>query len=67
MEIKNLDSGWILLKINKECWAQIPKEWVGPIPDEYIFHPDWNRERINEAWLNYKAFAPVGVASCYGR
>ena len=45
---KYLDSGYILIWYSKECFAQIPTGWKGKIPDEYIFHPEWNRERINE-------------------
>jgi hypothetical protein len=47
-EIKQLDSGWILIRFSRECFAQVPPKWIGKIPDEYIFYPEWNRERINE-------------------
>jgi len=51
MQIKKLDSGWILIKKNSEVWAQVPKGWKGKIPDEYIFHADWNRDSINRIWM----------------
>ncbi len=47
--IKTLPSGWILIRFSPQCWAQIPTGWVGHIPDEYIFDPEWNRDRINES------------------
>ena len=48
--IKHFDSGWTLIRFSRECFAQIPTGWKGKIPDEYIFHPEWNRDRINE-WM----------------
>jgi len=50
MQIKKLDSGWILVKKNSEVWAQVPPGWKGEIPDEYIFHPEWNRDEVNRIW-----------------
>jgi len=50
--IKHLDSGYALIWYSKECFAQIPMGWEGKIPDEYIFNPAWNRERINEGRRN---------------
>ena len=47
-KITELSSGWILIKFSQECFAQIPKGWIGEIPDEYIFNPEWNRDRINK-------------------
>ncbi len=46
--VKCLPSGWILIRFSHQCWAQVPPGWKGHIPDEYIFDPDSNRERINE-------------------
>jgi len=52
--IRKLNSGWFHIKMNNECWAQIPPGFIAPIiPDEYIFHPEWNRDRINTAWKEY--------------
>lgn len=46
-----LPSGWLHIRLSPECWAQLPPGFVGTIvPDEYIFHPGWNRERINKYW-----------------
>ena len=50
--VKCLSSGWTLIRFSKECFAQVPTGWKGEIPDEYIFHPDWNRDRINGWALN---------------
>ena len=46
--IKCFPSGWTLIRFSKECFAQVPTGWRGRIPDEYIFAPEWNRDRINE-------------------
>jgi len=46
--VQRLSSGWTLIRFSKECFAQVPTGWKGEIPDCYIFHPDWNRDRINE-------------------
>jgi len=56
MKQKLLDSGWILLWISGTSryggWAQIPPGFIGEkIPDEYIFEPEWNRDRVNTEWL----------------
>lgn len=45
--VKYLPSGWILIKFSNECFAQVPDGLKGIIADEYIFNPEWNRERIN--------------------
>lgn len=50
--VKCLLSGWTLIRFSKECFAQVPPGWKGEIPDEYIFHPEWNRDLINEWVLN---------------
>ena len=55
MEQKLLESGWTLVRIEGTSfnggWAQIPPGFNGDvIPDDYIFHPDWNRDRVNAAW-----------------
>ena len=46
--IKQLDSGYTLIWYSLECFAQIPPDWKGKIPDEFIFNSEWNRDRINE-------------------
>ena len=39
-----------------ECWAQYPEWFKGEtLPDEYIFNPAWNRERVNAWWLSREA------------
>jgi len=49
--ITRLSSGYTLIRVNSQCWAQIPEGFSGEtIPDEYIFQPGWNREAINKAW-----------------
>lgn len=46
-----LESGYLYIWLNKYCFAQVPQGFVGDkIPDEYIFHAEWNRERINKYW-----------------
>ncbi len=45
--IKKLSSGWTLIWYSQECFAQIPSGYIGEIPDEYIFNPEWNKEKIN--------------------
>ena len=46
MVVKKLPTGWTLLWINRECWAQVPPgyDYEGGVEDEFIFNPDWNRE-----------------------
>jgi hypothetical protein len=53
--IKLLATGWLHIRLSNECWAQVPQNWNGPIPDEYIFHADANRKRINDYWLGMEA------------
>jgi hypothetical protein len=48
--IKILLSGWTLIWFSRECFAQVPTGWKGELPDEYIFNPEWNRDRINRWW-----------------
>lgn len=51
MSEQRLSSGYTLIRLSDECFAQIPPCFVGDtIPDEYIFHPEWNRDTINEYW-----------------
>ena len=48
---KTLESGWTLVRWHRECFAQLPPNFSGgAIPDEYIFKPAWNRERVNRWW-----------------
>ncbi len=50
-DISRLSSGYTLIRLNSQCWAQIPEGFVGDIvPDEYIFQPEWNRDAINKVW-----------------
>jgi hypothetical protein len=36
-------------------FAQIPPGYDEPtIPDEFIFAPEWNRERVNLWWAKYR-------------
>lgn len=50
-DISRLSSGYTLIRLNSQCWAQIPEGFVGDaVPDEYIFQPEWNREALNKAW-----------------
>ena len=49
--IKRLDSGWIHIRFHRECFAQIPPNFNQDIiPDEFIFHPNSNREIVNDYW-----------------
>ena len=57
MYVKTLESGFVHIRVSPQCWAQVPPGWVGPIPDEYIFWPAWNRERMNEASAPRRSFA----------
>ena len=53
--IQKLDSGFIRISVSRECWAQIPPNMTGDtISDDYIFNPEWNRERINKIWETMK-------------
>jgi hypothetical protein len=46
-----LSSGWLHVRFTQECFAQIPPGFDGEeIPDEFIFHADGNRKRINDWW-----------------
>ena len=55
-DISRLGSGYIFIRLNSQCWAQIPEGFVGEtIPDEYIFQPEWNREAINKVWKDIAA------------
>lgn len=59
-----LASGWRQIKINNECFAQVPPGFVGDtIPDEYIFHPDWCRESINDHWRTLMAAEQIKGAN----
>jgi len=49
--VKCLPSGWTLIRFSKECFAQVPPGWKAGIPDEFIFNPEWNRDRINNWFL----------------
>ena len=49
--IEKLPTGWFHIRWSAEKWAQVPPHFSGlTIPDEYIFHPAWNRQSINEWW-----------------
>lgn len=51
LDISRLDSGYTLIRLGSQCWAQIPEGFSGDtVPDEYIFQPEWNREEINKVW-----------------
>jgi hypothetical protein len=51
LDISRLDSGYTLIRLNSQCWAQIPAGFTGDtIPDEYIFQPEWNRDTVNSVW-----------------
>ena len=54
-ELRRLSSGWFHLRLSSECWAQFLPTQRGPIADEFIFHPSWNRQRINDWWQKYEA------------
>ncbi len=55
MNMKRLDSGWLRLSVcGTNAWAQVPPGFSGTtIPDEFIFDPEWNRDRINAAWRHH--------------
>lgn len=51
--IKRLDSGWTHIRFNRACFAQIPPSFCeATIPDKFIFHPESNRQMVNEWWSN---------------
>ena len=52
MSERKLPSGWLHIRLSPECWAQLPPNFPRgvPVPDEYIFHPAYNRARINDYW-----------------
>ena len=48
---KTLPSSWRRIQLSETCWAQLPPSWIGEIiPDEFIFNPAWNRDKINLWW-----------------
>jgi hypothetical protein len=50
MREKILSTGWLYVSF-PGGFAQIPPGFGGQsVPDEYIFQPDWNRERVNAWW-----------------
>lgn len=54
--IKLLESGYVHVRWSSECWAQFPPWFTGDtLPDEYIFNPEWNRERVNAWWRSKEA------------
>lgn len=57
--VTRLASGFVLVRWSAECWAQIPAGFDGEvIPDEYIFAPLWNSERVNAWWRSHRASDP---------
>ena len=59
VEQKLLESGWTRLRIldtnRYGGWAQIPPGFnADTIPDDYIFDPEWNRDRVNAAYKNWR-------------
>ena len=64
-DISRLGSGYTNIRVNSQCWAQIPAGFIGEtIPDEYIFQPEWNRDAINKIWkdINTLNAEPVRAA-----
>ena len=56
-DISRLSSGYTMIRLNSQCWAQIPEGFSGEtVPDEYIFQPEWNREAINKVWKDVTPF-----------
>lgn len=50
-----LPSGYRHIRWSAERWAQWPPSFSGEIiSDDYIFHPEWNREAINDWWKRRK-------------
>lgn len=48
--LQQLESGYMRIEVDR-AWCQIPRGFCGTeIPDEFIFQPEWNRNRINSAW-----------------
>jgi len=44
-----------MVRWGRERWAQIPRGFSGDhIPDEFIFHPEWNRELVNGWWATLR-------------
>ena len=56
--IKKSDSGYIYIRFNGEIWGQVPPGFdlwsADKIPDEYLFNPNWTRNRFNELWKENK-------------
>ena len=50
-----LPTGYLFIRLSRNCFAQIPPGFAGEtIPDEYIFQPEWTREKINYYWKTRK-------------
>ena len=51
MSERRLESGYLYIRLSSMCFAQLPPGFCGDtVPDEFIFQPEWNRERINAYW-----------------
>jgi len=51
-EVHLLDTGFLYVRWNAECFAQFPKDFSAPtVPDKYIFNPEWNRGVVNRWWM----------------
>jgi hypothetical protein len=62
VDISRLDSGYTFIRLNSQCWAQIPEGFSGEtVPDEYIFQPEWNRAAINKIWKDIYELKMGGV------
>lgn len=61
VEDKVLPSGYRFIRLHRERFAQLPPGFIGEIvPDEFIFHPEWNREAINAYWRQHQPRAGGG-------
>lgn len=57
MTVHKLCTGWLHVRF-PGGFAQVPPAFnEEQIPDEHIFHPEWNRDRVNLWWVNYRQAA----------
>ena len=60
-DVSKLSSGYTIIRLNSQCWAQIPESFLGEtVPDEYIFQPEWNRDAINKIWKDITPYRASG-------
>lgn len=53
--VRTLESGFLFVYWSRECWVQLPPNYNKlVIADEFIFHPEWNREKVHAWWQEHR-------------